>query len=817
MSKHIPCMIGCMVCGSCIAGCIYVVVVMIVAGSVSSISKISPILLYEFINGSFDETISGHNPKYTLTQGSDSNAYIGNNVLHCNGDNDHLYTKNNLDFNIKSYSLEIKTKIVNHTNWYNIGIISIDSDYVGNNNTCGEFDQHISYQHSKYTSIVYNEYNEHKWYPQSTNSINNNWDLKANGISKAGIHWIHLVFTYNVDNNTVKMYTNGVHIATAIHSPVELTVNKRSEFEAIYESTNSIAIKPIEPGANDCLALIPIVDVMSFGFDLMIHSFCEDDELCVFFHIGNQTNFESQINSRYPLIGLTKYGFYISFSNKQNSNPFIEFDGIYVETAYTFLITITQNTYSIIIDGIEHYNGDYPNHNTINHELSSDLPLYMNSAWYPPANVTLNNMKIDYNPKVTEWSYNPSISTSKRTENAFGAVWESVETAAWEERVYLFGGIVLGIIFAITIIVCFFIGIGVLIKRGYDRLIKAQEMRRLVAEQTIKELQETLKILEWKAKKDKITKFVNNPIVIFFGISLYDFEEQKNDAAVKENYTNYSDIKRWCTKMNYDLYSNDIYHLKLTKPELIAQLKQYAAKADASYDCILFIMRCYGLNNAVITSEYQLLSKISIHRLFSLNYPSLRNVPRIFLFDCYQNNEDNKENDEQKEDVSLEDIKFTSFGRQESIWKRDQQNPDFQLAEIHGVNTRSQESDLITHFMNKINNMNTNFDQETSDFLGDIIDDIQESLGKEGIFITSTFNNKTRNIIFRKNDTMKTMIDAEIKKERDIKSTTITKNNQFEKTDDICYGNDENISFIQLSRLITPHYDKGTLTQTNKE
>ncbi len=56
---------------------------------------------------------------------------------------------------------------------------------------------------------------------------------------------------------------------------------------------------------------------------------------------------------------------------------------------------------------------------------------------------------------------------------------------------------------------------------------------------------------------------------------------------------------------------------------------------DGGWDGLIFTISCHGISNNIITSDYGLVSKNKIHRIFSgPSYAVSREIPRVFMFDC---------------------------------------------------------------------------------------------------------------------------------------------------------------------------------------
>ena len=99
----------------------------------------------------------------------------------------------------------------------------------------------------------------------------------------------------------------------------------------------------------------------------------------------------------------------------------------------------------------------------------------------------------------------------------------------------------------------------------------------------------------------------------------------------------------------------------------------------------------------MITSDYQLIAKDAMHRIFSINFPKLRKFPRIFIYDCcdgdYERGTDSKHDigkngNEVGKNVgsSTRNILFIEEVKDIDIWCHDDRNPDYKLVTIHAAN-----------------------------------------------------------------------------------------------------------------------------------
>eukprot|EP01084_Bolivina_argentea_P251185 421189_1 len=297
-------------------------------------------------------------------------------------------------------------------------------------------------------------------------------------------------------------------------------------------------------------------------------------------------------------------------------------------------------------------------------------------------------------------------------------------------------------------------------------------------------------IFVWQCKKIKDEKQrrkqheykIYNPMVVFIGIESY-FEEYCNEFVctdLKGIDRDYENIKRLCKLYKYDLYPKKL-KLTWTQKELISFIKERANdighENNKIYDSIFLIISCHGYKNAIITSDYEHIDKTAIHRLFSTNYPSVRVIPRIYMFDCCSGDQqrsthvagfahnDESDNEEKSKQITVkdkgkhfitDDIEINQYN--DEIWKKDQQNPDFKVSLIHAANEGFQSkmnsidgSYLVYQFVKR---MIDNFkkDKEKELYFGEIIDDIQQYLHGEGKQqIKATYNNFSRYLKFRSN------------------------------------------------------------------
>eukprot|EP01084_Bolivina_argentea_P052475 96406_1 len=323
----------------------------------------------------------------------------------------------------------------------------------------------------------------------------------------------------------------------------------------------------------------------------------------------------------------------------------------------------------------------------------------------------------------------------------------------------LSAGIIAAIIIGGCILVFFIVAISL-----YLQKIK-QKNKRLEKEKTLQE-----------EERAKHTIPVTNMMVISINIGKYmdrkKIDEFEIETTVKCDdldgvQRDYANIKALCDELNYDIYpSYEKY--EWTENEIVTFLKEraedFGKNNGKNYDSMLMVMSCHGLENNIITSDYHVVEKNAIHRLFTTNYPSARNLPRIFIFDCCSGLA-------RKQSISGSSI--SDKGKQfeidsiavekghDKIWSKNDKNPDYKLSVVHAANegfiakmNKIDGSYLIYQFVTKmIRNIQcakTNPEKEL--YFGEIIEEIQQYLhdaGKQQII--GTFNQYTRYIKFEIN------------------------------------------------------------------
>merc|ERR1712062_717152 len=151
--------------------------------------------------------------------------------------------------------------------------------------------------------------------------------------------------------------------------------------------------------------------------------------------------------------------------------------------------------------------------------------------------------------------------------------------------------------------------------------------------------------------------YIRNAMVISVGIGKYDMN-QRDDRMKLMNFVLMdltdgvridiaSVIEFFTGNLKYDVFAphddedGSAHRVNWTKADLLTYLENLAMKLQSnllnektlSYDGLIVFFSCHGLKDAIYTSDYQTMTRESIHRIFS-SFAINRTIPRIFVFDC---------------------------------------------------------------------------------------------------------------------------------------------------------------------------------------
>eukprot|EP01084_Bolivina_argentea_P154213 268853_1 len=307
-------------------------------------------------------------------------------------------------------------------------------------------------------------------------------------------------------------------------------------------------------------------------------------------------------------------------------------------------------------------------------------------------------------------------------------------------------------------------------------------------------------LMKRKHKLSKIAKqmIIKNAMVICLGIGHYEQEPNEPDSELQNSFLADLAIDRDIDNLhglfgsdylNYDIYPK-MKQLRWTQKQMIDLLSE---KAQALHDNLtddtmdkkqkfdgLFVaVSSHGFHNAIATSDYKLIDKDAIHRIFSAKFPISRTIPRIFLFDCCDGSQEYGVRQTKEEMVKnatkkvggielqsahtstrfkIDDINESAYGS----WQKGEKNPDHLLVEIHAANKDFQSklhssvfgSYMIYEFVkSQLDELNAlRKGKHGLKFIHEHFDEIERYLEDKGKQkITKKFGDLTRYIVFEKN------------------------------------------------------------------
>ena len=125
---------------------------------------------------------------------------------------------------------------------------------------------------------------------------------------------------------------------------------------------------------------------------------------------------------------------------------------------------------------------------------------------------------------------------------------------------------------------------------------------------------------------------------------------------------------------------------------------------NPKHDCLLVFVTGHGQRHSVVTSDGELFDRADIHRCISVEYPRIREIPRLFVFDACSGSAkrehtieiDSDEFDDESEPlntISDENVAKNEFAcdigvikKQSRQWTTSQPNPDYKLMVIESAN-----------------------------------------------------------------------------------------------------------------------------------
>ncbi len=159
---------------------------------------------------------------------------------------------------------------------------------------------------------------------------------------------------------------------------------------------------------------------------------------------------------------------------------------------------------------------------------------------------------------------------------------------------------------------------------------------------------------KYKLARIKKQMVINNAMVLCVGIGRYDENPKKADALLQNSSVNDLELEQDIDNL-YGLFGSDCLNYAIhpkakrvewTLKQLIRFLSEQAKKlhqnltddaidSKQKFDGLFVAVSSHGFDNAIITSDYKLIDKDAIHRIFSRNYPMSRSVLFSIFFSVF--------------------------------------------------------------------------------------------------------------------------------------------------------------------------------------
>eukprot|EP01084_Bolivina_argentea_P099202 178327_1 len=295
---------------------------------------------------------------------------------------------------------------------------------------------------------------------------------------------------------------------------------------------------------------------------------------------------------------------------------------------------------------------------------------------------------------------------------------------------------------------------------------------------------------------ESMTEYIERPMVLAVAIGKYnnnatnsefttsgcDFPElEAIDRDIQNLLRLFRDTLHYQDNIFPDYNQTANIKTNWNKNEIINFLEErasYLNENQSKFDALVVIISCHGIEDFIITSDCEKINKDTIHEIFSF-YPTLRNIPRIFIHDCCDGYNDVLR-DTNRADVSLmsfeidepsEEFELTpsnkSYKNIKPIWCNDESNPNYKLVIVNSSNKgfKSQMGDKNGSFMIRIfvSKMKENLRNENDLRLFEVMQYVQEELHDKGFqLMESKYNNKTEYIKFRRNGRIRIDYDKHV-------------------------------------------------------
>ena len=180
-----------------------------------------------------------------------------------------------------------------------------------------------------------------------------------------------------------------------------------------------------------------------------------------------------------------------------------------------------------------------------------------------------------------------------------------------------------------------------------------------------------------------------------------------------------------------------------------------APDGSLKFDGLIVCVSCHGIEDKIVTSDMKTIEKKAIHRILSLNYPKLRDIPRIFAFDCCEASDEKAVIEMSTEQSKAIQMALMEESEGRNTRTASTKNPDHDLVEVHASNAgigdkMNYNGSYLVYCMTMA--IKNSVEKKLRKTLAELLEIVQKhlpDLGRQQM-INCIFNNNTRSLVFNK-------------------------------------------------------------------
>ena len=277
---------------------------------------------------------------------------------------------------------------------------------------------------------------------------------------------------------------------------------------------------------------------------------------------------------------------------------------------------------------------------------------------------------------------------------------------------------------------------------------------------------------------------ISNALVAVINIGDYadGVRISRKDKDVQEHYGNLpvekdaETLKNLCQYMNWTFISKgDDVKTHWTEKEVMEFLEEgigvvmFDKDGKSNFDGLIVCVSCHGMKDAIVTSDMKTIERTVIHRTLSLKYPQLRDIPRIFVFDCCDGWDERRASINVNQDIA-KDIELIAIDQSQrrkgtdlsdvqnmsvNAWTSATKNPDYNMVTVYAANSgfvakMNYNGSYLVHSLTDA--IMENVERKQGKTLSELLEDVQNRLHDAGSQLpVNIMNNNTRTLMFKKN------------------------------------------------------------------